>query len=778
MTARIAHAPAFARPQSSSDMHEKRHLHAGKRILALALSLAVCAQGGLPSFAGDREPAARPITRASASKAFSARLSGPAVEAVRLALKGRYDQARAVALRSRDAVAVKLVEWLYLLGNPKDAPASRLLAFVDANPRWPLARTFRVRAERRLMLARDIAASRAYFARHKPISAYGHLAFAWLNEKEGKPVPAARHVRLAWLDPGLSVEAERFALQNLRRHISRDLDARRMDRLIVAQRTIAAMRAGRRVSSSHYRAAEAARALIRFRRNGPVLYRRLPASMRNRASLRYALARYYRKRGPVTTALSMLERAPARAAQLDPVQWWVEKRLVARYMMGPKHRRHWRRIYRLMATHGFSRPGKPAYRGEFLAGFMALEKLHDAKTALKHFTRLPKLAKSRTWKSKGWYWVGRAREALGDIEGARRAYRESAKTPTVYYGLLSREKIGLGRRPIPLKEGHATAEAKARINRHELVRAVRLLASAGGRGRDLSGYFVWPLAYAFNRRDELAAVASLLWDAGGPSLAVRLAKAAGRRGIDLDNYGYPVRALPRFRHLGPPLEEAALLGLIRQESEFNARAGSHAGAKGFMQLMPGTARREARILRVPYRTSWLTARPSYNLMLGRHHLARLIEKFGGSYVLGFAAYNAGGGNVRKWLQAYGDFRSGRPDPVEWVEMIPITETRLYVQKVLQGTHVYRTRLKRRMLPMTYDLWRGVPGWHEHVLPPAVAKPRKAGTRAKRKEAEQGDRASAVRPQPTSGGPVSLTEGKGKGRCGGANASIADLVRNC
>ncbi len=737
------------------------------------LVLAVCFSGMHRSFAaGDQEPAARPITHVSTTKAFSARLSGPAVEAVRLALKRRYDQARIVALKSRNAAAIKLVEWLYLLGNPKDAPASRLLAFVDANPRWPLARTFRVRAERRLMLARDVNASKAYFARHKPVSAFGHLAYAWLNDKEGKPVLAARQVRLAWLDPGLSVEAERFALQNLRRYISRDLDARRMDRMIVAQRTIAALRAARRVSSSHYKAAQAARALIRFRRNGPVLYRRLPSAMRYRASLRYALARYYRKRGPVTAALSLLERAPSRSAQLDPIQWWVEKRLVARYMMGPRHRRHWHRVYRLMAMHGFNKPGKPAYRGEFLAGFMALEKLHDAKTALKHFLRMPKLARTRTSKAKGWYWVGRAREALGDIEGARRAYRESAKTPTVYYGLLSREKIGLGRSAIPLREGHATPAAKSRIGRHELVMAVRLLASAGGKGRDLTGYFVWPLAYAFNRRDDLAAVASLLWDAGGPSLAVRLAKATARRGIDLDNYGYPVRALPRFRHLGPPLEEAALLGLIRQESEFNARAGSHAGAKGFMQLMPGTARREARALRMPYRTSWLTMRPSYNLMLGRHHLARLIENFSGSYVLGFAAYNAGGGNVRKWLQTYGDFRSGRPDPVEWVEMIPITETRMYVQKVLQGTHIYRTRLKRRMLPMTYDLWRGVPGWHEHVLPPAVARQRKAGAKTKRREGV---------PKPAvSGSPVSPDRGKGsgEGRCGGANASIADLVRNC
>jgi len=336
------------------------------------------------------------------------------------------------------------------------------------------------------------------------------------------------------------------------------------------------------------------------------------------------------------------------------------------------------------------------------------------KQALAHFMRMTRHAKTRTQKAKAWYWVGRTREALGDLAGARRAYAESARTPTVYYGLLSREKIGLGRKPIPIRKGVPTAKARRDVAAHRFGRAVRLLGRAGGEWHVSA--FIWPMARAWNDRAHLAAAAALLWDAGGPAMAVKLAKAAGARGIDIDNYGYPVKALPRFRHLGPPLEEPVLLGLIRQESEFNARAGSHAGAKGLMQLMPGTARIEARLLKVPYRRAWLISRPEYNLMLGRHHLSQLVRKFSGSYVLGFAAYNAGSGNVRKWLKAYGDFRTGHPDPVEWVELIPITETRKYVQKVLRGVHVYRTRLGRPMLPMSRDLWRGVPELLKSSLP--------------------------------------------------------------
>ncbi len=740
----------------------------------LARTLALVTLGGMlamPASAApdDTEPAARTITRAAPARNFAAARQDLATRAVKAALARRYEEARALALKSRDPVAVKLVEWIYLRGNPKDARAPELMAFVDANPKWPLVKTFRVRAERRLMLARDAELIRRHFASHRPASSYGRLALAWLKDAQGEKVAAARLVRQAWLDPNLPVEAERFALQHLRRHIPKSLEEARMWRLIVAQQTIAALRTARRISRAHVAAAQAARALIRFRRNGPALYRRLPASMRSQPAMRYAMARYYRKRGPWERALAMLEKAPPMRRQLDPVQWFVEKRLVARYMLADHHRRHWRRLYRLMANHGFTRPGKPAYRGEFLAGFIAMEKLHDPRTALKHFLRMPKLARTRTSKAKGWYWVGHAREALGDIEGARRAYRESAKTPTVFYGLLSREKLGLGRRPIPLKTATPTPAARRAVARHELGRAVHLLAAAGG--NDLVGHFVWPLAYAFDDPRQLAAAASLMWDAGGPGMAVRLAKAAGSRGIDIDNYGYPIHALPRFREVGPPLERAALMGLIRQESEFQATAGSHAGARGLMQLMPATARREARILRVPYRTSWLTARPAYNLMLGRHHLARLIQSYNGSYVLGFAAYNAGGGNVRKWLEAYGDFRGGRPDPLEWIEQIPITETRLYVQKVLQGTHVYRTRLGQRMLPMSYDLWRGVPGWREQVLPP----PRREAPKATPAGARPaGDRRST---RPIASGRAARTSTKGADCARGAG-SITDLIGQC
>ena len=731
-------------------MNIRQNAHLARIFAAALFLIGLCGTspdgGGAFARGDDREPAARNFTSVGSGVKRASMPRDAAAAAVHAAVRGRFDRAFRLARASGDKVALKVVEWIYLRAKPKEAGFARIFAFTDANPKWPYVGSLRTRAEALLLRSADTQAMARHFATHRPYSLNGKVALAWLKLGQGKRQEAARALRALWRNPALGPDAERFILSRMGRLLSRADHEARMWRLITAQKTRAAERIARHVSRAHVAAAHAARALIRFRRNGPALYRRLPASLRRAPAIRYAYVRYLRKRGPLKQALRILEHPPARAAQLDPARWWTEKRLVARYLLARKWRSLWPRAYRLAASHGFA-SGKHAFEGEFLAGFIAFEKLGRRKAALAHFRRMARHARSRTGKSKAWYWVGRARESLGDMAGARRAYAEAARTPTVYYGLLAREKLGLGRKPIPIPAGWPTKKARRDVAAHPFGRAVRLLGRAGGE-RHVSA-FIWPLARAFSDKAHLAAAASLMWDAGGPGMAVKLAKAAGIRGIDIDNYAYPAKALPRFRRLGPPLEEAVLLGLIRQESEFNARAGSHAGAKGLMQLMPATARREARLMGQPYRRAWLIGRPAYNLMLGRHHLATLIRRFSGSYILGFAAYNAGGGNVRKWLKAYGDFRDGSIDPVEWVELIPITETRKYVQKVMRGVHIYRTRLRRPMLPISRDLWRGAPGWRELVL--KGGQPKRPGKA----------RAIAAEEKPC-----------GKG------GSIGELIRNC
>ncbi|MCA8904922.1 MAG: lytic transglycosylase domain-containing protein, partial [Hyphomonas sp.] len=175
-----------------------------------------------------------------------------------------------------------------------------------------------------------------------------------------------------------------------------------------------------------------------------------------------------------------------------------------------------------------------------------------------------------------------------------------------------------------------------------------------------------------------------------PDIGVRGAKAGLAKGIVAPDAAYPVVTYPLLRE--PQVERSLMLALSRQESEMNPNAISYVGARGLMQFMPATASREARLSGLPYRTSWLTDDPGYNMTLGGQHLDSLLDSFNGSYIMTAAAYNAGPNRPRQWIKDYGDPRTGQVDPIDWVEFIPFSETRNYVQRILENTQVYRSRL--------------------------------------------------------------------------------------
>jgi soluble lytic murein transglycosylase len=363
--------------------------------------------------------------------------------------------------------------------------------------------------------------------------------------------------------------------------------------------------------------------------------------------------------------------------------------------------------YQLARAHGFS-SGEFLVEGEFLAGWVALRFLKDESTALKHFTKLQAGAVTRTDGARAAYWMGRSYEALGDKANAKAAYRDAAQVPTVFYGQLAREELGIAGQPITITGGKPSAAAQARVDNDEVMRAFQMVAETG-RPREYN-MFLWALAGRFKTSDELSAVARNLSTEGGATTAVRFAKLAGQKGVDIDYWGYPTKALPDWRQIGPPVERALVYGLSRQESEFDPKAGSRVGAQGLMQLMPGTAKLVAKQYGLTYAPEKLTGDPAYNVRLGSAHLGDLIQEFGGSYILTLAAYNAGPRRSREWVEEHGDPRSGHVDPIDWVEMIPFTETRNYVQKVMQNLHVYRSRISpKTMHAMTADLRRGSPG---------------------------------------------------------------------
>jgi soluble lytic murein transglycosylase len=663
-------------------------------LLALAAATASVMPGPLPGF----------------QAAFAeSQPSGLAVQAAKLALKGDFVAAGAAAERSGDVAAMKLVELIYLRDHPNDAGYQRIMNFLDVAPKWPLSEALLKRAERSLYVNQDSPQLiLAHFEKRKPTTAQGSLALARALIATGNTEAARAQVRKVWADPEITPELEKEMASEFGKLLTADDHKRRMWRLIYAQETNAAIRTAKRLPGEYQKAAAVAQKLIRGEKGADRQYAALPSAMRGQLGMKYALVRYYRKNEAYAKARAVLLEVPGDAAKMgDAEAWWIERRIIARRSIGiddPASAR--KAAYQISRAHGLAE-GEEALEGEFLAGWIALRYLKEPKTALRHFNRLAEIAESRTEKARAGYWTGRALEAMGEKGEAKAAYKQASAYSTVYYGQLAREKIGLGRVPEEIESGKASSKAEALVERDEVVRAFKIMAEAGNQN-DLY-MFLWSFANRFDSMDELNAVAPIVWDAGGATMAVRLAKASAARNIDIDSWGYPVRALPDWKQIGKPVEKPLVFALARQESEFNPNAGSKVGAQGLMQIMPGTAKLIAKQHGIKHSPGQLMD-PHYNVKLGAAHLGDLIADHGGSYVLTLVSYNAGPRRSREWIAEYGDFRTGQIDPIDWVESIPFQETRQYVQKVMQNLHVYRSRLAPKTVqPMTADLARGSRG---------------------------------------------------------------------
>jgi soluble lytic murein transglycosylase len=634
--------------------------------------------------------------------------SGLAVQAIQLAVRGDFQGGGQLAAQSGDQAAIKLVELLYLKDHGAQAGYSRIAAFLEAAPKWPLTETMLKRAEQALYEdAQDTRTALAFFSGKRPATPQGMLALARALYAAGDSTQARVWLREAWNNIDIDASLEKRVLAEFGNQLSQADHKSRMWKLVYAQEGNGAIRNSKRLSGEYQAAANVAQLLLRGAAGADNRYGGLPASMRNESAMKLVLARFYRRQEKFDSARNIIMSVQGSSGVAANAEaWWGERRIIARRSVGPNHQAHWAAAYKMSAGHGVE-SGDSAIEGEFIAGWVALRYLGKPDVAMRHFTNLKNLAATRTDSARADYWLGRTRAAMGDKAGARGAYQAAAQHSTVFYGQLSREQLGQGNIPEPINGGAASPAAQAHVEQDEVMRAFRLMSKAGTKNQ--LNIFLWSLANRFKTADELNAVAAIVQNVAGTSWSLRLAKGASQRGVDIDSWAYPVRGLPNWAQIGKPVEKSLVFALSRQESEFDPNAGSSVGAQGLMQLMPGTAKLIARQYRLPYAVSKLKADPAYNVKLGAAHLADLVSDNNGSYVLTLVGYNAGPRRAREWVAEYGDPRGGQVDAVDWVECIPFEETRQYVQKVLQNVHVYRSRLAPETVrPMTADLKRGSP----------------------------------------------------------------------
>lgn len=321
----------------------------------------------------------------------------------------------------------------------------------------------------------------------------------------------------------------------------------------------------------------------------------------------------------------------------------------------------------------------------WLAGTLALDRLGRPQDAAVMFLRYARAARSPQTMSKGYFWAARAAYAAGDSASGTRDMQIASAYPDQYYGQLALERLG---RSVPSPRAIAlatpvSAQDRAAFDRRSLVRAARALGLAG-RWTDQS-FFLRAIAANVTSDTELALSGELATAIGRPDLGVMVGRRARPDGSSAYNLAsFPSLPLPD----GHEPYWTMIHAIARQESQFDKAAVSHAGARGLMQLMPATARETAGKIGLVYMPDSLTSDIGYNVQLGSSYFQRLLVRYSGSYPLAIAAYNAGPGNVNKWLTANGDPRLPGRDIVRWIESIPISETRNYVQRVLENAVVY------------------------------------------------------------------------------------------
>jgi soluble lytic murein transglycosylase len=621
-------------------------------------------------------------------KAAAPQLSGDLAsikDALLAARKGKTNDATDIQSKIADPAGRKLVEWYILRHSESEAGFSRYAAFIANNPGWPSMTLLRRRAEARMWQERSDAATVHRFTLDQPISAKGAFALARVLLSEGDRDGAARLVSEAWRSEELSDRTESDAYDAFKDLLTRDDHRARMDKRLGTRDFAGAKREAQRLGSDELAIVKACAAVRGQSSKAEDTLNDVPADARR--DLGYTLCRiqWLMAQSRIDDAAHvMIGAAPETMNQQDTDQWWRERRLLARKLLDQGEYQTAYDVVRPAAM-----PDNPYYRADvhFMSGWIALRYLDDPKSAAAHFARIDEGQTNPIVLARAAYWRGRAAEALGNAAAMRSNYEAAARYPTAYYGQLALAKLGRGdrvnlRAPTPAAFAGSTAT-------DERVRAAEMLYEIGE--PDVVLYFVADLADESTDVGMLEALGELTGRRNDARAMLQIGQIALGRGFAFDHYAFPIIGIPKHDPIAPDIGRSMTYSIARTESAFDQHDKSSANAVGLMQVTPEAGRDTAKRFGVSYDWDRMVSDPVYNTQMGAAELSALLSEYRGCHIMTFAGYNAGRGRVRDWIKAYGDPRDPNVDPVDWVERIPISETRNYVERVMENMAVYRAR---------------------------------------------------------------------------------------
>lgn len=638
------------------------------------------------------EAALAPV-QAYAPSAEDAKRIKEAVSAASKANMVRFLELKAAVT---DPVGIKLLEWVRLRYGYGEAAEFR--AFLDNNPLWPDRTMLTQRMEEALFTQGGSASAiKDFFKSTPPQTGIGIAALASAYLAEGNKEDARKHAANAWRNYQMPGTLETGFLGRFRDLLTAEDHKWRFDRMVTddvrwagnrKDRAAFAARVIPLLPEAEQVKAKARLAVFNKANNAKALMAALPADPKD-TGLAYHRIQLLRKADKPEEAAKLIlsyPPDPSTIAELD--EWWAERRQLAYALLKQKK---YKAAYELVKDAG-PLSVNPLKEQTFMAGWLAFRRLKDNDDAERHFSNLAKAADGPLSRAKAAYWLGRVAQARGDTAGARAAYERATKEPDTFHGQLAMKALDPKRTRLDITPPKLPTDAQIKkFNDLDAVKAV-VLAKKSGLSREYTRGFLTSLRIGLPSEEEAGMIAHLAEGIGDTQMALRVAKSAIARGDNLITYGYPVHPFPSYTPLRDPPELAFLLGIARQETEFEPQTVSGAGAKGLLQVMTITAKHICRDYKIKCDIPRLLSDKSYNAMIASAYIGDRMEEFGGSYVLGLAGYNAGPGRARQWVREYGDPRDPAIDPLDWIESIPISETREYVTKVLSNIQIYRARL--------------------------------------------------------------------------------------
>ncbi|MGI9352254.1 MAG: transglycosylase SLT domain-containing protein [Rhizobiaceae bacterium] len=588
----------------------------------------------------------------------------------------------------------KILAWAIALSGKSGLKSGTILKIARDLADWPGQSQMLKNAE--IAMASEALNTKEIIEAFKgvePKSVDGAILLARAYLDTGQKKKANQVIAPFWRESTLDNSIEKKVLSTVGPALTRDDHRFRMHQLLYRDRATAAARiAGKAEQVSLAKARSAA---LRKAPKASALIKAVAASSKQDTGYLFAQIEHARRSGDYEKAADLLLKAPRdRSKLIDPDEWWVERRIVSRQMLEISK---YRKAYQLVAEHSARSPSDIA-EAEFHAGWYALRFLKEKAKARKHFANILSVSNRPISLARGYYWLGRASASTE----AGKHYREAAKHVGTFYGQLAATELNvkmlLVNRPTP-----STVD-RANLGNRELYRAIRRLESTGYGWR--AEIIYRHLARKLASPGEIAIVAADAERRGNYNLSLQVGKIAFGRGLEVDTLSWPLGAIPGTARIGKT-GRALAYAIARQESAFDKGAISRANARGLLQLLPGTAKAVARRSGMKYSRKKLTTDAGYNATLGSTYLSEQLERFENSYILTFAGYNAGPRRVDEWIARFGNPRGKTLyEVIDWIEKIPFTETRHYVQRVMENYQIYKLRISNSGLTIATDLTKG------------------------------------------------------------------------